>query len=215
MAMTRKFEVFDLVHGGFLDENGNNNKEIDETTESRKDYDLLNGAVFTEETAKAAGIDLSEDKYLQVPITQAVVDELPIDLKDTEPDIPFGDADPAQRDEALKGDFAVMSPYGFYDEWHSSDETSRTKIRGYNLDYANLYTAADLERIGEADIMKEPSIIVPVTEAQQERLKQLPEFSPEKEPLGFFMKPIGREPQMPDLADALADLGGPEDGLAQ
>ena len=29
------------------------------------------------------------------------------------------------------------------------------------------------------------------------------------------MKPIGREPQMPDLADALADLGGPEDGLAQ
>ena len=62
MAMTRKFTVFDLVHGGFLDENGNNNKEIDETTESRKDYDLLNGAVFTEETAKAAGIDLSEDK---------------------------------------------------------------------------------------------------------------------------------------------------------
>ena len=215
MAMTRKFTVFDLSNGGFLDENGNNNKEIDETTESRKDYDLLNGAVFTEETAKAAGIDLSEDKYLQVPITQAVVDELPIDLKDTAPDIPFGDADPVQRDEALKGDFAVMSPYGFYDEWYSSDETSRTKIRGYNLDYANLYTAADLERIGEADIMKEPSIIVPVTEAQQERLKQLPEFSPEKEPLGFFMKPIGREPQMPDLADALADLGGPEDGLAQ
>ena len=85
MAMTRKFTVFDLSNGGFLDENGNNNKEIDETTESRKDYDLLNGAVFTEETAKAAGIDLSEDKYLQVPITQAVVDELPIDLKDTAP----------------------------------------------------------------------------------------------------------------------------------
>lgn len=219
MAMTKKFEVFDLVHGGFLNEDGKNNPEIDETSDDRKDYDLLNGAVFTEETAKAKGIDLAEDKYLQVPITESVWNELPIEPVDTAPEVPFGEADPVQREEALKGDFAVMSPYGFYDEWASSDNTSRTKIRAYNLNYANLYTAEDLERIGESDIMKEPSIIVPVTEAQQERLKQLPEFSPEKEPLGFFMKPIGRNPEMqsenapetvamdgPSFAEALNNL---------
>lgn len=227
MAMTKKFAIFDLNHGGFLTADGSRMEERDEYDE-RKDYDLLNGAVFTEETAKEKGIELKESDYLIVPIPQNVYDALPIDMEDTAPDVSFGDADPEARQEMLKGDFVVLSPEGFYDErYHAGEVTdgeewSSTKIRGYRLDYANLYDMESLERIGQAGIVAESNTefqttIIPVSEIQQDKLKQLPEFSPEREPYGFFMEPIGsqiireqanasEEDMLPDLGDALDAL---------
>lgn len=227
MAMTKKFAIFDLNHGGFLTADGSRMEERDEYDE-RKDYDLLNGAIFTEETAKEKGIELEESDYLIVPIPQNVYDALPIDMEDTAPDVSFGDADPKARQEMLKGDFVVLSPEGFYDErYHAGEVTdgaewSSTKIRGYRLDYANLYDMESLERIGQAGIVAESNnefqaAIIPVSEIQQDKLKQLPEFSPEREPYGFFMEPIGsqiireqanasEEDMLPDLGDALDAL---------
>lgn len=227
MAMTKKFAIFDLNQGGFLTADGSRMEERDEYDE-RKDYDLLNGAIFTEETAKEKGIELEESDYLIVPIPQNVYDALPIDMEDTAPDVSFGDADPKARQEMLKGDFVVLSPEGFYDErYHAGKVTdgaewSSTKIRGYRLDYANLYDMESLERIGQAGIVAESNnefqaAIIPVSEIQQDKLKQLPEFSPEREPYGFFMEPIGsqiireqanasEEDMLPDLGDALDAL---------
>lgn len=245
MTMTKKFAIFDLNHGGFLAADGSRMEEKDEYDE-RKDYDLLNGAIFTEETAKEKGIDLEESNYLMVPIPQNVYDSLPIDMEDTAPDVSFGDVDPEARREALKGDFVVLSPEGFYDErYHAGEVTdgeewSSTKIRGYRLDYANLYDMESLERIGQAGIVAESNnefqaAIIPVSEIQQDKLKQLPEFSPEREPYGFFMEPIGsqiirehtesaeveKEPlsiesdadTLSDDADTLVDLGDALDAL--
>lgn len=227
MAMTKKFAIFDLNQGGFLTADGSRMEERDEYDE-RKDYDLLNGAIFTEETAKEKGIELEESDYLIVPIPQNVYAALPIDMEDTAPDVSFGDADPKARQEMLKGDFVVLSPEGFYDErYHAGEVTdgaewSSTKIRGYRLDYANLYDMESLERIGQAGIVAESNnefqaAIIPVSEIQQDKLKQLPEFSPEREPYGFFMEPIGsqiireqanasEEDMLPDLGDALDAL---------
>lgn len=227
MAMTKKFALFDLNHGGFLTADESRIEERDEYNE-RKDYDLLNGAVFTEETAKEKGIDLEESNYLIVPIPQNVYDALPIDMEDTAPDVSFGDADPKARQETLKGNFVVLSPEGFYDEkYHAGEVTdgtewSSTKIRGYRLDYANLYDMESLERIGQAGIVAESNngfqaAVIPVSEVQQAKLKQLPEFSPEREPYGFFMKPIGsqiiREQANASEDDMLPDLGDALDAL--
>lgn len=149
-------------------------------------------------------------------------------MEDTAPDVSFGDTDPKTRQEALKGAFVVLSPEGFYDErYHAGEVTdgaewSSTKIRGYRLDYANLYDMESLERIGQAGIVAESNnefqaAVIPVSEVQQAKLKQLPEFSPEREPYGFFMEPIGsqiireqanasEEDMLPDLGDALDAL---------
>lgn len=232
MALTRKFALFNLDEGGFLTADGKHAEGKNEYDE-RLDYDLLNGAIFTEETAKEKGIDLDESKYLAVPITQNVYDALPVDMEDTAPDVPFGKEDPEARQEALKGDFVVLSPEGFYDErYHEGvttdgEEWSSTKIRGYSLDYANLYNMDDLKRINQEGITAETgndyqAVIVPISEVQQERLKQLPEFSPEREPYGFFMKPIGseavidraRESQSEKGPDQSADIDMPDLGAA-
>lgn len=236
MIMTKKFALFNLDEGGFLTADGGRMEGKDDYNE-RKDYDLLNGAIFTEETAKERGIDLDESKYLAVPITQNVYDYLPIDMEDTAPDVPFGEADLEARREALKGDFVVLSPEGFYDERYyggaatEGQEWSSTKVRGYNLNYANLYSMESLEKIEHEGIVAESknefqAVIVPVSDVQQEKLKQLPEFSPKREPYGFFMEPLGdavireqaREAQgekgpedhsmemMPDLGEALNAL---------
>lgn len=201
MAMTKKFLLFDLKHGAFMDKDA----AYMVTTNMQK------GAVFTEESAKAFGLEPENEKaFLQIPLTQEFVDALPFTLADTAPDIPHSET----MDVPTEGDFVVLTDCGFYDEkYNSMTNTSRPKVNSFNLDYANLYNKDMLSQLGTEYILQAESggiapIIVPVSEVQQECLAKLPEFSPEKEPHGFFMKPIGETQRIePQKAEAMPDLG--------
>lgn len=203
MALTNKYLLFDFDHGAFMNEHA-------QYVASR---DIQKGAVYTDETAKAFGLDPEDEtKYLQVPLTQEFVDALPFELADTAPDVPHSKSMDTQA--AMEGDFVVLTDMGFYDEkYNSLNNTSRPKVRGFELDCANLYNADILKELGTEGIVDAEEngvqpIIVPVSGVQQERLAQLPQFSPEKEPHGFFMKPIGEteKEEMPDLGTALDEL---------
>lgn len=204
--MTNKFLLYDLNAGGFVAENG-----------SVQNNDIQSAAIYSEETAKNRALSVDEESFLKIPMTQNFVDSLPFELADTAPETPHSDS--AKNAEALKGDFVVLTDLGFYDEkYNSITNTSRPKVRGFELDYANLYNMDKLQAVGNEWItepagMGDEPIIVPVSEVQQEKLKALDAFSPEKEPHGFFQEPIGdtqkREDEqeaMPDLSDALDAL---------
>lgn len=194
--MTNKFLVYDLLDGGFLDRQ-----------QTIRGNDVQNAAVFSKETIK------TDETFLQIPLTQRFVDALPFELVDTAPDVPHSEF--MDKEAAMAGDFVVLTDMGFYDEkYNSLTNTSRPKIRSFALDYANLYNKGKLQELGteyitEAAGSTEP-IIVPVSKNQQEMLQQLGAFSPEKEPHGFFMEPIGDtrklESDMPDLGSALDEL---------
>ena len=206
-VMTNKFLLFDLNHGAFL--------EYEDGRRGEVGLDMQKATLFTEQTAKEAGLEFAdESKFLQIPMTKDFVDSLPFDLKDSAPETPHSKT--MDTASALKGDFVVLTEFGFVDEkYNSSTNTSRPKARGFELDYANLYNQGKLEELGTDYILKaggvsdpEP-IIIPVSELQQEKLKLLPDFSPEREPHGFFMEPIGEtraKETMPELGDALDAL---------
>ena len=215
MAMTTKFALFNLNEGGFVKEDGTCAKE--------DKLDLLSGAIFTEETAKERGITLKEEDYLVIPMSRVTYDGLPDTdiMKDTAKEVPFNDVDPEAKNAALENDFIILHPEGFYDEKKvfagKPEEYSHSAIRGYDLDYANLYTMDDLKRTGQEWLIEEPDVVIPVSEAQQEKLKQFPEFTEEN---GFFMKPVGgyqnvgkEKEGLPELGDALADLETETKGL--
>lgn len=180
--MTNKFLLYDLNKGGFLDDAGRITGN-----------DIQYSAVFSEETAKKTVLSADEASFLKVPLTQEFIDSLPFDLTDTAPEISHSEV--MDKAEAMEGDFVVLTEYGFYDEkYNSMTDTSRPKVRSFDLDYANLYNKNILEEQGTTWITDKGDIepiIVPVSEVQQDKLKQLDEFSPEKEPQGFFMKPVG------------------------
>lgn len=198
--MTNKFLMYDLNAGGFITANG-----------AVQGNDLQNAAMFSEESAKATTLEQTEASFLQIPLTQSFVDELPFDLADTDPNMSHSEE--ADNSEAMKGDFVVLTSDGFVDEkYNSTTNTSRPKVRGFELDYANLYNADKIKDLGTEWIVEgDSTIIIPVTETQQEKLKMLPEFSPEKEPYGFFMEPIGDTKKIE--ADAMPDLGSALDNL--
>lgn len=205
MIMTNKFLLYDLNQGGFITADG-----------SVADNDLSNGAMFSKESAEKLVNQVTEESFLQVPLTQSFEDNLPFDLADTAPDV--AQSESMDRTAAMKDDFVVLTEYGFYDEkYNSTTNSSRPKVRGFGLDYANLYSMDKLQELGtewitkaEDENMADP-IIVPITQDQQVKLQQLPAFSPEKEPYGFFMEPIGdtqrvEATDMPDLGSALDAL---------
>lgn len=217
--MTNKFLIYDLNNGGFYgastDVSGNDRIDT-------RDNDVQNAAVFSEASAKRLGLDLSDTaSCLQVPLTESFVDSLPFDLTDTDPFTPHSDVqDSADVMAAKAGDFVALTDMGFYDEkYNSLDNTSRPKVRSFELDYANLYHMDKLAKTGNEYLADDANILIPVSEVQQEKLKLLPEFSPEKEPHGFFMEPIGetmkqeQTPQMLDLGDALDALKDQEQGV--
>lgn len=200
MALTRKFLAFDLKQGAFLDEDA-----------KPAGLGIENAAIYTEESMQARGLDANDGRqYLQVPMTKDFVDALPFELKDTDPKVPHSE-DYDKQFVAEEDDFVVLTEYGFYDEkYNSSTQTSRPKVRSFDLDDANLYTHGILEIMGtewilDAEQGSTKPIIVPVSGVQQEQLMQLPQFSPEKEPHGFFMQPVGEE-GLKDLGDALGEL---------
>lgn len=203
--MTNKFLMYDLNQGGFVAADGH-----------VADNNIANGAMFSKESAEKLVNQITEESFLQVPLTQEFEDNLPFDLTDTAPEVAHSEA--MDRDAAMKEDFVVLTEYGFYDEkYNSSTNSSRPKVRSFDLDYANLYNMDKLQELGTEWITKagnentaEP-IIVPITQDQQAKLQQLPAFSPEKEPYGFFMEPIGdtqrvEATDMPDLGSALNAL---------
>lgn len=200
MALTKKFLVFDLKQGAFLDEHA-----------EPAGLGVETAATYTEESMQARGLNATDERqYLQVPMTKDFVDALPFELKDTDPQVPYSE-DYDRQFVAEGADFVVLTEYGFYDEkYNSSTQTSRPKVRSFDLDDANLYNHDTLENMDTEWILNAEQdsakpIIVPVSEVQQEQLKQLPQFSPEKEPHGFFMEPVGQE-GLKDLGDALDEL---------
>lgn len=203
-AVTNKFLLYDLNAGGFVAENG-----------SVQDNDIQSAAIYSEKSAKSRALSVDEESFLKIPLTQDFVDSLPFDLADTAPQVAHSKT--MDREAALEGDFVVLTDLGFYDEkYNSSTNTSRPKIRGFELDYANLYNMDKLREMGTEGItegnsqdMGSKPIIIPVSKQQQEKLMALDAFSPEKEPHGFFQEPIGdtqKEEAMPDLSDALDAL---------
>lgn len=198
--MTNKFLLYDLSQGGFVTEDGNLGTN-----------DIQSAAIFSVKSAQDMGLDTAnETNFLSVPMTQDYLDRLPFELADTDPSVEC--ADTLDRDAALSNDFVILTDMGFYDEkYNSSTESSRPKIRSFELDYANLYNKEQLESLGRDWIIGDEDIIVPISAEQQDALKQLPAFDPVREPYGFFMEPIPDTPiqeqtDMPSLDDALGAL---------
>ena len=194
--------MYDLNNGGFVTENG-----------QAAGNDLSSGAVFDKDSAENIAGTLAEDRFLQVPLTQDFVNNLPFDLTDTAPNTPHSQT--MDTKSARKGDFVVLTELGFYDEkYNGLTESSRPKVRSFELDYANLYNDNILAEQGTSYITEaiddvEP-VIIPISDVQQDKLRELDAFSPEKEPNGFFMQPIGdshlEAGVMQDLGEALSDL---------
>lgn len=207
--MTNKFLLYDLQAGGFLGDDGD-----------VRDNDIQNAAIFSIESARERGLDATDETaFLSVPMTEDYVDSLPFDLADTDPGKEFSES--LDRAAALSGDFVVLTDMGFYDEkYNSMTESSRPKVRSFELDYANLYNQKQLEELDRDWIIGDEDIIVPISAQQQDALKQLPAFDPVKEPYGFFMEPIPDAPkqeqeQMPSLEDSLGALETPFDTMEQ
>lgn len=199
--MTNKFLLYNLQQGGFVTEDGDIGNN-----------DIQSAAIFSVDSAQERGIDATDEKaFLSVPMTQDYLDRLPFDLVDTDPAMDCAEA--LDRDAALSNDFVILTDMGFYDEkYNSLTESSRPKVRSFELDYANLYNKEQLESVGRDWIIGDDDIIVPISVQQQDALKQLPAFDPVKEPHGFFMEPIPDAPKqeqenMPSLDDALGMLG--------
>lgn len=205
--MTNKFLLYDLQAGGFLGDDGD-----------VKDNDIQNAAIFSVESARERGLDATDETaFLSVPMTEDYVDSLPFDLADTDPGKEFSES--LDRAAALSGDFVVLTDMGFYDEkYNSMTESSRPKVRSFELDYANLYNQKQLEELDRDWIIGDEDIIVPISAQQQDALKQLPAFDPVKEPYGFFMAPIPDAPKqedMPSLGDSLDALETPAETMEQ
>ena len=203
--MTRKFLVYDMEQDGFV-----------VSKDTRSDGADIQGAVIqTAESMGRHGLDATdESKYIRIPLTREFVENLPFDLADADPDVPHSEA--MDRNAAVEGPFVVLTEYGFYDErYNEMENTSRPKVRSFELDYANLYTFGKLQEMGNEFIL-DPSgnvepILVPLSDVQLEVLKEQPKFSPEKEPHGFFMEPLGEtqkkeNTELLGLGEALDDL---------
>lgn len=207
--MTNKFLLYDLQAGGFLSDDGD-----------VRDNDIQNAAIFSIESARERRLDATDETaFLSVPMTEDYINRLPFDLTDTDPEKDFSES--LDRAAALSGDFVVLTDMGFYDEkYNSITESSRPKVRSFELDYANLYNQKQLEELNRDWIIGDEDIIVPISAQQQEALKQLPAFDPRKEPHGFFMEPLPDTPrqeqeQMPSLEDSLGALETPFDTMEQ
>lgn len=207
--MTNKFLLYDLQAGGFLSDDGD-----------VRDNDIQNAAIFSIESARERGLDATDETaFLSVPMTEDYINRLPFDLTDTDPEKDFSES--LDRAAALSGDFVVLTDMGFYDEkYNSITESSRPKVRSFELDYANLYNQKQLEELNRDWIIGDEDIIVPISAQQQDALKQLPAFDPVKEPHGFFMEPIPDAPrqeqeQMPSLEDSLGALETPAETMEQ
>lgn len=81
-GMNKKFLVYDLEQNAFLNENEN---MLDEGERSK----MQHAAVFSDESFKRlhSDKDLTQLKYLQMPMTQEFLDRLPFDLPDTDPQV--------------------------------------------------------------------------------------------------------------------------------
>ena len=198
--MTNKFLLYNLEQGGFITEEG----YLGTNT-------IQDAALFSVNSAQKRGLDAADEtEFLLVPMTQDYLDRLPFDLVDTDPSVECSAT--LDRESALSNDFVILTDLGFYDEkYNSMTNTSRPKVRSFDLDYANLYNKEQLEYMGRDWIIGDDDIIVPISIEQQEALKQLPAFDPAKEPYGFFMEPIPDTPKqeqddMPSLDDALGAL---------
>lgn len=192
-VLTNKFFIYGLDNGGFLDENAQYSTKLNS---------LEGAALYSEASAKKAGIDISDEQsYLLVPVTKAMADNFLFNVADTAPDVEHSDT--MDREAAMSGNFIILTEYGFYDEkYNSLTNTSCPKIRGFDLTESTLYNQETLNQLdqqlddksygylledasGESDLT---TVVVPISETQQEALKQIPEFTREH---GFFMTPIG------------------------
>lgn len=187
--LSNKFVLYSLKDMGFMTADGR----------CTKDTRLDHAALYSERICKERGIDCTDERtYLMIPISKEFVESIPFDLPDLDPNLEH--TKEVDRDAALAGDFIILTDEGFYDEkYNSLTNSSHPKIRGFDLDYANLYNKEILAEqgtewiIGPIPADMEP-IVIPVSPAQQEELKKDLRFSEEEEPYGFFMKPIGPPP---------------------
>lgn len=178
--MTNKFLLYDLIEGSFLTEG----------FKPTKSNSIEQAAMFSD--VSLPHVDTL--RYLQIPLTQDFVDSLPFSLVDIDPQVPMSDS--YNNMKALLNDFVVLTNFGFYDEvYNSLTDSSSPHIRSFALDDANLYRIEQLRACETMCITKTNEymvvLIVPVSKGQQTMLKQLPAFSSEQEPYGFFMKPLG------------------------
>lgn len=218
--MTNKFLAYDLVEGEFLNP----------YADLEPEHDLQHAAMFSKDTLRAGDEhydevytqhamtydDYVKSRYLQIPLTQTFVDALPFNLVDTDPNTPMSTS--YDNTEALKGDFVILTEYGFYDEkYNSLTNSSRPQVRGFTLDYANLYNMEQLNEHNNGYITNAgeqiPPIIIPVSKEQQAMLEKLPAFSSEKEPYGFFMKPLNAIELNSNCESASESLNTLEDAL--
>lgn len=207
MGLTNKFLLYDTKIGGFVQADGT----VFEGT------NMVMGILYSEQSAKDAGLDVEDTRFLQIPVTKEFVDNLPFDLLDTDPMMEHTSNSNIEQEEALKGDFILLTEEGFFKEkYNSITLTSSPKVSGYHLDYATLYNMESLQRTGTESII-EPSeyaqapIVIPVGPKQQENLKELDVFR--KDPYGFFFEPVGENNSKleEDLEAGLESIK-PEDG---
>lgn len=201
--ITDKFLLYDLTQKGFMDVDGH-------CTESTN---IEESALYSLRTCDRFALSFADDaQFLQIPVTKEWLQELPFELYDTDPNVSVAEA--YDRDACLAGDFVVLTEQGFYDEkYNSLTNTSRPKVRSFELDYATLYNQNVLTEMGTDGILKgDPApLIIPVNETQQKALNADPRFGKDQEPYGFFMTPIGetmaKEPEnMEELDTAVDDL---------
>lgn len=186
--MTNKFLIYDTKVGGYL--------TIDGLV--AKGTKMETSAIYTELVAEDGCIDLKDPRHLQIPVTKEFVDNLPFDLPDIDPLM-----DPTtnyelqkstEREQALKGDFVLLTEEGFFSErYNKITETSYPRVRGYDLNEATLYNMDSLERAGNEAITESSKyvpapIVVPISKEQQENLRKLQAFT--ENPYGFFFDPV-------------------------
>lgn len=210
-----KFVLFDMKaeHPGFV------------TAWGDTYTDITQAAVFTKTSAEANELAFNdESRYIRIVMPQAILDNMPQDLEDKDP-LAINSSqvlDSTYLKRNPDTNFIVLTEYGFYDEkYNDLTNTSRPKIRSFEMDYANLYKP---ETLLEPWILNQTSAmtptVIPISDAQQEVLKTIDAFSPEKEPYGFFFEPIGNANKiekevstLPELGDALDDLQKTEEEL--
>ncbi len=170
----RKFAIFNTKEFGFYNADGNMKN------------DLLNSAIFTEETAKEHNIDLTSKDIAIVQMTQEMWDSLPsFDMVvDTAPDVPF-DVEPSEElgEQARNSNFAAMHFFGFY-----CDKFNQPKIFGFDSTRMQVYNAKEIETIAAdksylfsgnyASMLKQSptQVLIPFTD---EQVKQISATHPE------------------------------------
>lgn len=227
--MAEKFIAFKIPEG-FVDETGKVpvTGEL-ETRNSPEEFNLVGATLFTEETAKAAGIDLEDTTHLiRIPISQEVQDDFDLtigqEFKDTAPEVANTSETLTGADIKKLGDnqnFIAFDGYGFYDV-KGGAENARLKQRDYAIDYATAFNTDTYEAATEKlqNSIGAESFVVPITDSQMKELATHQEFAQYQ---GFFfdtqrdVQEYGISPDDPDELNL--DLSGleeiQENGLEQ